>query len=894
MSWFSRAANALGGGRLDKELDEEMRFHMEARAEELMRDGSSPTEAQREAQRRLGNSLAYREESRDARLAGWLESLGKDARFGVRILWKDRVVTLAAILSLALAIGACAAAFALIDALILRPLPVDQPDRLVYLAYEEGRPVPAIAFSYPMLERLRAVSGGRADLFAASGQYLNSAVFKSEPEKVRAEFVSGNFFSVLGLGPEIGRVLTTNDDLTPGGGPVAVLSHNFWMRRFGGSRAAVGQWFRFAGKRFQIVGVARRGFTGIEPGTLTDFWIPQTMSSAESLQRWEMQWFRIFGRLKPGVTAAQAALAFQAAFTNTRREWAPLAFGANDAPEFKQRFLNAKLVLRPGASGTSNLRQAFARPMWILAVVAALVLLIACSNLANLFTARAMAREREMALRISIGAGRPRLLQQVLIEGALLAALACVLGLSFGAVAAPAIVGMLGSSQNPAYLDLHVGWRMILFTALSGLAAMVLFALVPALRASGTAPQEALKSGGAKHSGRSAMLRPMLAAQVAFSFMVLFAGGMFLFSFQKLVNVDLGFARNGVALVSLTASNKVQDAHLYMTQLIDRVRAVPGVRSAGISAYGLFADGRWTDTVRLAGRPPETAESVILPITPGYLGTMGIRLLAGRDLTVEDVMKQSSSVLVNEAFARHYFPGEDPIGRQFFRPLSNLPDSDFHDANRLGIPQQIVGLVRDVHYDSVREPAPPTYYIPLAQTWYASLAVRTDDPLRVISLVREAVRGFGHSLQASEVRLQSTLVNDDLIRERLLAILSGFFALVAVVLAAVGLYGVLSYSVARRTREIGIRVALGARCGAVVRLVVTEAAVVIAVGLAAGVCGGKLLAGSVGKLLYEVKPTDVASIAFPVGCLLAAAALAAVRPAMRAAGVDPSVALREE
>jgi hypothetical protein len=250
--------------------------------------------------------------------------------------------------------------------------------------------------------------------------------------------------------------------------------------------------------------------------------------------------------------------------------------------------------------------------------------------------------------------------------------------------------------------------------------------------------------------------------------------------------------------------------------------------------------------------------------------------------------------LVNEAFARHYFPGEDPIGKQFFRPLSNLPDSDFHDANRLGIPQQIVGLVRDVHYDSVREPAPPTYYIPLAQTWTASLAVRTDDPLRVVPLLREAVRGFGHSLRATEVRLQSTLVNDDLIRERLLAILSGFFALVAAVLAAVGLYGVLSYSVVRRTREIGIRVALGARRGSVVRLVVSEAAVVIALGVAAGIFGGKLLAGSVAKLLYEVKPTDVASIAFPVACLLAAAAMAAVRPAMRAAGVDPSVALREE
>jgi hypothetical protein len=268
--------------------------------------------------------------------------------------------------------------------------------------------------------------------------------------------------------------------------------------------------------------------------------------------------------------------------------------------------------------------------------------------------------------------------------------------------------------------------------------------------------------------------------------------------------------------------------------------------------------------------------------------------LAGRDLAVQDVMRQTDSVIVNEAFARRYFPGEDPIGKEFFRPLSNLPDSDFHEANRLGLPQRVVGLVRDVHYDSVREPAPPTYYIPLVQTWTASMAVRTDDPLRTIPLVREAVRAFGHSLRTTDVMLQSTLVNDDLIRERLLAILSGFFALVAVVLAGVGLYGVLSYSVVRRTREIGIRVALGALRGSVVRLVVWEIAPAIGVGLAAGIFGGNLLAGYLAKLLYEVKPTDAASIAFPLGWLLAAAAVAAIRPAVRATGVDPAVALREE
>lgn len=897
MSWFSRITNAFHFERLDRELDAELQFHLEARTEELIRSGISAHEAQRLARQRLGNQLALRERSRDIRLTGWLESLWRDARFGIRVLWKDRVVTLAAVFSLALAIGACIAAFALIDALILRRLPVYQPERLVYLSYEYEGPVPAISFSYPLLERLRAATGSHVDLFAASMQsFPGSAIFDKEPEKARNQYVSGNFFSALGVGPALGRVLTPEDDLQPGANPVAVLSHSFWMSRFGGNPAVLGRWFRCSGKQFQIVGVARRGFTGVEPGLLTDFWAPQMMYSKQALQDWKWQWFRIFGRLRPGVTAGQAEPALQAAFSNARREWAPQAFGANDAPELLQRFVTAKLSVRPGGGGTSNLRQSFARPMWVLAVVAGLVLLIACSNLANLFTARAMARSREMALRVSIGAGRGRLVQQVLVEGAVLASAACALGLAFGAAVGPVIVGMLGTSESPVYLDLHVGWRMVTFAAAAGLAAMVLFALAPALRASGVAPQEALKAGGAKHSGRRAVLRPMLGAQVAFSFMVLFAGGMFIATFRNLANQDLGFSRHGVALVTLVAqNNKVQNAQFAMTELLDRVRAVPGVRSAGISEWGLFTDNQWSDSVRIPGRAPDSTQVTVLPITPGFFGTMGIRLLAGRDLTVQDVMQQSQSVLVNETFARHYFPDENPIGKRFYRPESNQPNRSYASADRPGYPQEIVGLVRDVHYASVREPAPATYYIPLTQVWVSSLAVRTEgEPARVIPMVREAVRTFGHSLRTVDFTLQSTLVNDSLINERLLAVLSCFFTLVAAVLAGVGLYGVLSYSVVRRTREIGIRMALGARRAGVVRLITSEIGLVTAIGLAAGLAGGEMLARSVSKLLYEVKPTDAASVAFPVACLFGAAAVAALRPAMRAARVDPSVALREE
>lgn len=896
MSWLSRVANAFRGGRLDRELEEELRFHAAARAEDLAREGVPAGDARREARLRLGNALALRERSRDIRMAAWLEALLRDARFGLRMLAKDRVVTLAAVLSLGLAIGACTAAFALVDALILRPLPVRDPQRLVYFTYDYGGPLPSASFSYPMLQRLRQAAGSRVELLAASSQNSWSAGnFGGQTEKVREQFVSGNFFPVLGITPALGRTLVPDDDSPGQPHSAAVLSYSFWMRRFGGSRSVLGRWFQISGKPFQIVGVAHKGFAGIEPGILTDFWMPLTAYDKDAFADWRWQWFRILGRLQPGAEAAQVHGALQAAFTNARRDWAPEAFGPHDSPRRIEQFLTARLYVQPAGRGPSRLRESFERPLWILAAVAALVLLIACSNLANLFTARAMAREREMALRVSIGAGRGRLMQQLLIEGALLAAAACALGLAFGATAAPEVARMLGTSQNPVYLDLRLDWRMGGFAALAGLAAMLLFALVPALRVSATTPLSTL-NGGARQSERRLLLRPILAAQIGLSFAVLFVGGLFLVSFAKLANADLGFAPDGVVLLTVGTQNQ-QDmqAHFAMLNLLDRVRALPFVKAAGVSLCAVFTNCEWSDDVVIPGRAPDKTEAVVLPVSQGFFDALGMRLLKGRALTRRDVDRQSQYVVVNEAFARHFFPGEDPVGKLFYRPESREPSRDYASATRTGFPQRIVGLVRDAEYSSVREKAPPIYYIPLTQTWAASLAVRTAaDPLVAVPALRDVVRHFGHGLEVSDVTLQSTLVRDTLVRERLLALLSGFFALVAVVLAAVGLYGVLSYSVVRRTREIGIRVALGARQGAVIKLVVSEIAIMTAIGLAAGFVAGKMLARPVLKLLYNVKPTDIASIALPLACLLGAAAIAAVRPAIRAARVDPAVALREE
>jgi len=891
MSWVSRVVNALRGEHVDRELDDEIRFHVEARADDLVCEGMSAQQAEVMAKRRLGNSLALRERSRDVKLLPWLESLCQDARFGLRVLRKDLPVSLAAVISLALAIGACTAAFALIDALILRPLPVYQPERLVYLtraipgASSEGQ-----SFSYPLFQRLRDAARQHVELFGASNLSLRPAIFQgAEEEKINPQWISGNLFPALHVGAALGRVLTPAEDLRPGAHPVAVLSYDLWKRRFGGSPGVLGQWFSIEDKHFQIIGVAQKGFAGIEPGVRIDLWVPQMMYSAQALRGQDWSWFRILGRLKPGVSAEQAQQVLQAAFTSARREWAPLNSRADDPPEAIQRYIHAALNVRPASGGPSDLRRSFSRPIWILALVAALVMLIACSNLANLFMARALAREREMALRFSIGASRGRLVRKVLVEGAVLAAMACVLGLVWAAATAPAIVRMLGTAGNPVYLDLHAGWRMFAFVLLAGLLATILFALTPAVQASGVSPHDALKAAGGKHSARRALLRPMMAVQVAISFMVLFIGGMFLVSFEKLLNVDLGFAQTGV-LVSRIEAKELRDpqaSRQAALELLDRVRQLPGVRAAALSEFPLFTSSGWTQWVRIPGRAPDTLDSVVLPVSPSFFEAMGTRLLAGRDFTVRDVEAEAPVALVNEAFARHYFPGADPLGKRFTRPSGRpgLPD----------VTEEIIGLVRDAHYDSVREPAPSTFYIPLRTLSNARLEVRAEtDALQLAPLVREAVRSFGHSTRATDIVLQSTLVSNALIRERLLAVLSGFFALVAVALATVGLYGVLSYSVSRRTREIGIRLALGARQASVIRLVFSEIALVTVVGLVVGFPGGNALARSISKLLYEVKPADVSSISLPLAALLAAAGIAGVRPALRAAGVDPAVALREE
>jgi predicted permease len=876
---------------VDRALDEEMRFHIEARVDDLVAGGMTREAAELAASRQFGNRLRIRESSRDVKLLPWVESVFKDIRFALRMFRKHRVVTGAAIASLTLALGACLAAFSLIDALILRPLPVHEPERLIYLTfptYSPGSPI-GTSFSYPLFSRLRASARNDVELFATSGENRRRVTFRNAEaeDEVRVRFVTGNAFSVLGVRPAAGRLLTPADDVTPGAHAVAVVSHSFWRRRFGGDPSVVGSAFTFGQKQFEIVGVAQESFTGVEPGRLVDLWVPIAMYDAEgfTFTNTEWNWLGVLGRLNPGVTRERARDVLQAPFSQFRRELMAGRRGPQNPPDRIERFINAPLTPASAANGPSGLRSQFDRPLWILSILVGLVLLISVSNLANLYLARAAVREREMSVRLSVGASRSRLVQQMLIESVLLAAAASVLGLLFARVAAPSIIEMLAPSNNPVYLELRIDWRLLAFLCITGGLTTVLFGLAPALRASRSAPIGVLRDGDARATSRTGLPRPLVAVQVSFSLAILFVAGLLLLSFGRLANTDVGFARDGVLLVRVDARDRLDPdmARTAGLQLLERVRSVPGVANASLSARPLFSQGGWISRVRVAGHEDDTFSPPHVPVSPGFFDTMGIRFREGRDFTPSDSEPfEPTAVIVNEAFARRYFGAASPIGRVYDRTGQPPP-----------VRQEIVGVVADARLSDLRSLPPPTVYVPLRGL--GTMQVRAaGDALALTAVIDREVRATHPSLRATEFTLQSTLVANTLLRERLLALLSGFFAAVGLLMAAVGLYGVLSYSVVRRTREIGIRMALGARSGALVFSIVRDAALMTGIGIVAGLAGGFYLSGFVKGLLHEVHPTDAFSIVMPTGCLLLTAFLAAVPAARRASRLDPVKALRSE
>ncbi|HYO80359.1 MAG TPA: ADOP family duplicated permease [Bryobacteraceae bacterium] len=877
MSLWSRIANVFRADRISRELDQELQSHLA----EAVEQGRDPAEARRA----FGSVLRHREESQDIRLSAGLDALRSDVVFGWRQLMKARVSSAAAIISLALAMGACAAAFRLIDALLLRPLPVAAPERLFAVTVEgvgpDGKHTRYDHCPYPLFRQMRAAVSAQAELIAAGYSDRVDLSFGSDPEleKAQRQHVSGGMFGTFGLRPAAGRLLSEADDRTPGAHPYAVLSYDYWTRRFGQDPQAVGRTFRMGREVYEIVGVVEEKFTGTEPGNMVDVYVPATMHPFAA--RKNNSWLRALVHLRPGQAAEPVAERLRVPFRTFRQERVREGTGAPS--EQVARYLGERLTLAPASAGVSHVQHDHRLALTSLGMLVALVLLIACVNVANLMTVRAAARAREMALRVSIGAGRSRLVQLVMMESAWIASTAAVLAGLFAWWAAPFVVGMINSPDNPARLHLPADQRVLGFGLALTFAVTVLFGLGPALRASNVKPASALKGGQDPHA-RPRLMHALIAAQVAFCCVVLFVGALLLSSYDRLARQPTGFSTQRLLLLETVTQQAMSP--IYWSQVASHLRAVPGVERVSVSEWPLLQGGSWNGFISVNRAPVSLVKAQFLNVSPGWLDTMGIRLRAGRDLRPNDA--NPGVAVINEAFAEQYFSGHDPLGKVFER--------NDGDGSSQGTAYRVVGVVRNARYRDLREPWGPIAYFPLDHCLRASFVVRTAsaNPLAVAQTLRREVPRAHAGFRVNNIRTQQELVEMHTVRERLLAMLALFFAVVALVLAGVGLFGVLDYSVLQRRREIGIRLAVGAPAAAVVCTVTAAALARVVLGAAAGVLLGGAAERYLEALLFGVKATDPAALAVTLLALLGTALLAALLPALRAVRTDAVETLRSE
>jgi predicted permease len=883
MSLWSRIFNGFRGERLSREIDEEFQSHLE----EAVAQGRDPAEARRA----FGPALLQLEESRDIRLASWLDSLRADAVFGCRQLLKRKATSAAAVLSLALAIGACTAAFSLIDALLLRPLPVAHPERLYVLAREgmdhRGQFRTNESFEYPLFRQLRAVVKDQAEMIAISYATRTDLTYGSDGQMERAwrQYVSGWMFDSFGLKPALGRLFTEDDDRTPGAHPYAVLSYDYWTNRFGRDPRAIGRTFRIGNTLYEIVGVAPAPFSGTETGIAIDIFLPTMMHGSVTVR--DDSWFRAFVKLKPGIVAEPVRQRMLGPYQQVQEE---RARGYTSVPQEQiAHFLQQKLILEPAASGNSEMQRQYRSALIALGVLVALVLSIACANVANLMTAQAASRTREMALRVAIGAGRWRLVQQMLVESALLAFLAAAIGGLFASWSAPFVVQRINPPSNPARLVLGADYRVLGFGLALTLVVTCLFGLAPALRVSAVRPASALKGGDDPHSRRRTM-HLLIAGQVAFCFVVLFVAGLFVVTFERLSHATTGFSSE--RLLTLDTVARPPQLELLWDQVAEHLRATPGVERVAMANYALLSGNFGGGFILFNGAPANDVLAQFLEVSPGWLDTMKIPLRDGRDFRTDDTVP--GVAIVNETFARTYFNGQDPVGKRFERQMWGMR-AHF----------DIVGWVPDVRFHDMRESLAPTVFVPLSEIdlkgapsprGSATFLVRTANanPLAMASTLRREVARAQPGLRVSNIRTQRELVDQQTIRERLLAMLALFFAAVALLLAGIGLYGVLDYSVLQRRREIGIRMAIGASAGQIARHVTADTFLMALAGAVAGLLLGVASVRSIETLLYQVKPTDLAMLALPSVAILAAAMLAALPAVLRAVRIDPVSSLRVE
>ena len=831
-------------------------------------------------------------------------NFARDLKYALRTLRRSPLFTTIALVSLALGIGANTAIFSLVNQLILENLPVRHPEQLVLLTSRGehyGSNTGSNAISYPMYQDIRDRNPVFSGMFC---RYRSAFSIQSDgrTELVMGELVSGNYFPVLGVGAAVGRLFTANDDLIQGGHPLAVLSYSYWKTRYAGDPSVIGKRVLVSGYPLTIVGVSQDGFDGVEPGSAPQIRIPMAMLRQVkpefhyTLNDRRGRFVQAFGRLRPGVTAAGAKAGLQPLFHQILDMEVQQKEFSRAAPYTKQQFLKMWMDLLPAAKGRSYLRDQFAKPLWALMAIVGLVLLIACSNLANLLIARSTARRKEIAVRLAMGASRKRLVWQLMEESLLLSLAGGAAGVLLAIWLDKTLIGFLPPSVAPVAISSAPDWGVLGFAVAVAVGASLLFGLAPALQSTRPDLAGTLKDqAGAVVGGSALRLRKgLVIAQVALSLLLMIGAGLFAASLNNLRGLKPGFSTENLITFSadptLSGYDRPKTRQFYRT-LAERLRTYPGARSSALAVVALLDDNEWDSTVTVEGyttRQGEYVDPHMQFTTPNFFETMKIPLLEGRDFTLRDDENTLRVAIVNEKFARRYFGNASPIGRHLGMGGDPGVKTDI----------EIVGVVGDTRYENLREPVPYELYLPYSQQKFVvgmRAYVRVHgDPEALLADMRRVVREVDAAIPIANLRTLEQQVDKSLLTERLLASLSGLFGGLATLLAAIGVYGVMAYLVTQRTREIGIRMALGASSGSVVWLVMREVLLLAGIGVVIGVPAAWALARLVEAQLFGIVAGDARTIVLAVAGIAAVAAFSGLVPARRASGIDPMRALRWE
>jgi predicted permease len=905
--------------RKEDEIREELQFHLDEEADRSESDGLTSDEARRAARRDLGNLTLVEENVRAISTFTWLEQLAQDVRYAARTMLDNRTFTCLAVFSLALGIGANTAIYSFVDSILLRSLPVKDPESLAVLnwrakdprvpgqpwrpfvmhsmsgrSYNDKAGLTSGIFPYPAFELFEQTDTVFSSVFSYFPAGALNVMVEGSADRVVGEYVSGDYFRGLGVAPIAGRMVESGDDRA-GAPAVAVVSSDFSQRYLGGPATAAGRSIRISNVPFTVIGVAPPDFFGVDPARAPDLYLPMHSNllvnakglnsvAPETYLDQNYYWINVMGRLRPGVTLSGAEERLSPAF----RQWV-----AGTAANDEERANLPSLLVTEGAAGLDSLRRQYSRPLYVLLVLVGLILAIACANIANLQLARASARQREMAVRLSIGAGRLRVIRQLLTESSLLALVGGGFGIVFAIWGVRFLTFLLANGRENFTLRAELNWRVLSATLVVSVVCGVLFGLAPAIQSTRPEVMPTLKQIRASGSPvarrrRLSLGHVLVVSQIGLSLLLLVAAGLFVRTLSNLQSVQLGFNRENVLLFTLNARQAGHDdpeIATFYANLRTRLQAIPGVRNATLSHASLIRAGRQL-AIKVSGTPAEGSR--VLNAGPDFFSTMQIPMTLGREIDERDRPGSPPVAVVNELFARTYFGQQNPLGRHLTLDRPSPRD------------MEIVGVCANVRYEGVKEKLFPIVFIPYNQGTFPPVmemtyALRTaGDPLAYVKTVRDVVHEADPRIPVTEVKTQAAEIEQDINQEIVFAQLCTGFGLLALIIACVGLYGTMAYTVARRTSEIGIRMALGARRFSVVVMVMRQVLVLAAVGLGLSVPAALVTSKFVESFLFDMKPNDPRALTAAAGVLLGAALLAGFLPARRASRIDPITALRHE